>query len=400
MAMAGLHPLRGEEESALTLPAELLPTEPTLAAEQNGLVALLDRLKAPDQATKKSLQEALTRIRSGESVKDSALIQILQERHEIAAASLKAPVQCPRTNEFSYLTDILLPLYQGIEVLSWHSFSKGDQARATRYLEEGLEWSDLIRNGNPTLLEASFASTGWHMIFHCTLSQWELCDNQKASLGTIERLFREHRMSSTEYVAVFKRESQYWIDCGGTKAMLQNHPPDTTLESMLRKPFSSLTAAQVLELPYDPGIEARNLGRIRSRILKHLRAGDPLDEWPKPEPPEHEVTIEDYRRRPNGLGDLLDEQTNGISEHVITANLLKDPAIATCIAWLKAEGEGREFRPGDPGIARDPVDGKPLRIDTGARLIKSIASDRNSDASPETLHFSLMIEVPEWRAPD
>ena len=179
--------------------------------------------------------------------------------------------------------------------------------------------------------------------------------------------------------------------------MLQALDPDATLESMLRKPFNALTAGQVLELPYDQSAEVLRVETIRFRILKNLRAGDPLDRWSAPKPLQGDVTIEDYRKRPNGLGELCHEQSNDISESVIASNLFKDPAMATCIAWLKAEGEGREFGPGNPAIKLDPVDGRPLRIDVEGRLIKSVGLNREPANGDKSAPAILSFDVPEWR---
>ena len=125
IASLAIMPLSGEEKPPLALSPELLPDWPELPPEKNGLVALLHQLKAPDKDTKEAILRAQEKVRSGEPPENPELIELLKQRHKIAVATLNAPVQCPRQKDFTYLSESLLSLFQGMEILSRHSFLQG-----------------------------------------------------------------------------------------------------------------------------------------------------------------------------------------------------------------------------------------------------------------------------------
>lgn len=343
---------------------------PALDSEKNGITLLLSRIKELEPERKKEILRALEQISSGESPQDREFLKFLKERHRIAVATLKAPARCPSGKEPAQLCHVLLGLFQGLEILYFDSFLRGNEKEAFRYLEQGLVWSDLIRKGDPTLLEATFGHVGWQMMFNCAFQGWAISRDQKAGLQEIKRLFNAHRIQRSEYAAIVKREAQYWSDGGGTRGILLDLDPEETMKFALQGPFADLTVAEALQLPYDEKEEIRGYEEHALNSLKHLQNNSPLELWPDFTRVPVQRTLEDYRKAPNGLGDLFRDQLNNVSSEVIAGNFFKDPAVETCIAWLTAEGEGLRFLPSSPGIGLDPIDGKLLRIDPGKRSIK------------------------------
>ncbi|WP_264503399.1 hypothetical protein [Luteolibacter flavescens] len=237
------------------------------------------------------------------------------------------------------------------------------------------------------------------------LSDWETHPDQKAGLSEIEALLREFPCDCSELIQVYRREAQFFSDSGGTKGILQEIPVDQTSGFLLREPFDKLTVGELLELPYDEESEVRRRESQLLGSIEAVRERAPLVNWPGFVVKPSATDLDAYRKRPNGLGDLLEEHPTDIYHGALTTTLFQQPSMETCIAWLRAEGEGKIFTQHSDGVADDPVTGKPLKIEPGSRRIRSVGADLEladlGDLSPDpgiqVLKDDRIIKVPSWR---
>lgn len=405
-SVLGSRPLPGEEKPVITLSPELQLQASAVPDSENGVVILENRLAALDDEIAMTLADGLRQMREGITFEDAALAKQIQERHGIAREALKAPARCRK--EPARLVFALLRLFDGAEFLSRRSSRAGDHDAALAYLDDMLTWSGLIRNGNPGSIEAELARNGWGRAFECALQAWESHPDQKAGLEQIEKLFNRHRMPPSEFTQVIRREAQIWAERGGPKGVLRDYSLDAAPFLVLQRPFERLTTAKILELPYDHKAEILRYETEALRIVEILQSGGPLNSWPGFNRKPIGTTFEDYQKLSNGLGEIFRDYGYDISRIGMFLTFSKDPAVDTCIAWLKAEGEGKKFVPGGPETKLDPMDGKPLRIDLEKRWIMSLAPDQKLDQGekyPEGTGFGQVgtdpcLQVPKWRDPD
>jgi hypothetical protein len=269
-----------------------------------------------------------------------------------------------------------------------------------------LEWSRLIRGSHPNLIEYVIGLMGWRSAFNGMLHDWESHPDQKAGLAEIERLFREFPCPWSELIPVHQREGQYWCDTGGTLGMLQKLPRDQSTGFLLREPFDKLTIGDLLELPYDEASETRREETDLLGSINAARRGAPLIDWPSIRSNEPAgKTLDDYRKRPNGLGDLCEDYSTSLYKGSLSLILFHQPAMETCLAWLKAEGEGKAFTSDSPGVKPDPVTGKPLKIESESRRIRSVGPDMKFEEMDDAgllpgiavSDDDRLLQVPSWR---
>jgi hypothetical protein len=120
----------------------------------------------------------------------------------------------------------------------------------------------------------------------------------------------------------------------------------------------------------------------------------------------HAVVQHERTKRPNGLCDLLDEQSVTLLPVAPLAPFFTDAAMDTCLHWLKAEQSGKSFHPDASNTGRDPMNGKPLQVDTVHRTIRSVGNDlkleENAPPSTRSGFYTLgphdpTLWVPKWR---
>lgn len=398
-----LQPLSGEQKPVVILSPELQFQAPPVPDEKNGIMVLESRLADQDIETDVASHKGLEKLRSGKAVEDVALIEQLKRRHKIARQTLKAPVQCRK--EANRIGSLLAGLFSGAELLSRQCSREGDYEAAMSYLKDMLEWSGLIRNANPNSALTTLARSGWENAFNCAFQEWESHPDQEAGLRAIEKLFHQYRMPQAEYAQVIRREAQLWAERGGPRGFLHGLPLHDPTIMLLQRPLNNLTPAKILELRYDHETEVLRYETEALQIVDILRSGGPLNSWPGFNYQPVGKTFQDYKDRPNGLGDLFYDYGTSLSRAGMFLTFSKDPAVETCIAWLKTEGTWKKFVPGGPETKLDPMDGKQLRIDLEKRWILSLAPDQKLDHGekyPQGTGFGQVgtdpcLQVPKWR---
>jgi len=398
----------GEDKPALTLSPELAIDAPEVPDEKNGILLFEQRLEKLDQASIESLNKAIEQLRAGTPVNDPALFKTLEERHRIARDTLKAPARSQRGTEFSIapITIIYIQACKGADALASRASLAGDRAAAHAYRRDLLEWSRVIRGSHPELVGYMIGLIGWREAFNGMLRDWERHSDQKAGLAEIEGLLREFPCPSTELIPVYRREGQFWCDSGGTRGILEKLPPGQPAALLLREPFDRLTIGEILRLPYDEAAEARRVETQCLGCVAAIRRGAPLVEWPgflRGEP--GGKNLDDYRKLPNGMGDFLEDYSPGYHQGGLSNILFHQPAMETCIAWLKTEGEGNDFIGDSPGVKPDPVTGEPLKIEPEHRRIRSVGADLKFEMMGEIKRLpgitvsddDLLLQVPSWR---
>lgn len=394
-------------EKPIDLPVELQFGGEEIAKDKNGLAKLLEHLEKPTPELSGKIRQALDQLRAGKAVEDAALLEELRERHLTAERWLKPPVQCLRQTISGPFISVVFNLFRGAEILSRQSAIEGDHDAARNYLATMLEWSRLIRKGRPTEMEAMIGHAGWRIAFTCALQEWESVPDQEAGLAKLADLFAKNRIPRGDWADVVRRDAQWWADQGGTKGCLDGFPAGQPLTLLFKEPFAKLTPEQVRELPYDETAELARQTALWSGQLRCLQEDQPLEKWPDFRHKDFPgLTLEDYRKRPNGLGDLLDEQSDKLVSSPALGSFFTDAAMETCLNWLKAEQSDKTFSPDATNTGRDPMNGKLLQVDTAHRSIRSVGVDLKLEerASPPALSgFSSMdphnptLWVPKWR---
>jgi hypothetical protein len=396
---------RSEEKPAIILSPELAINAPEVPDEKNGIVLFEQRLEKLDVATAKSLSEAVKQLRAGTPVNDPALFKKVEERHRAVREVLKVPARTPRRTTYPTLP-LYVQIFNGADALAYKSSLEGNRAAALEYRRDILEWSRLIRGSHPELVGYVMGLAGWRNAFNGMLHDWESHPDQKAGLAEIESLLREFPCPWSELVPVFHREAQFWCDSGGTKGFLEKFPRNQSTALFLREPFDKLTVGDLLDLPYDEASEARRLEAQILGCIAEIRKQTPLSSWPEfnsEEPAGKD--LEAYRKRPNGLGDLMNDHPTGSNKRMLSFIVFHQPATETFLAWLKAEGEGKAFTGESPGVKPDPMTGKFLKIEPETRRIRSVGANMEFEKMEgDNLSTGIVIveddpvlKVPRWR---
>lgn len=395
----------GEDKPAIALSPELAINAPEVPDEKNAIILFEQRLEKLDVTTSKSLSEAVKQLRGGTPVNDPALFKKVEERHLVAREVLKAPARTPRRTTYTTLP-LYLQILNGADALAYKSSLEGNRAATLEYRRDMLEWSRLIRGSHPEFIVYVMGLVGWRNAFNGMLHDWERHPDQKAGLAEIEALLREFPCPWSELVPVFQREAQFWCDSGGTKGFLEKLPRNQSTALFLREPFDKLTVGDLLDLPYDEASETRRLESQILATIAEVRKESPLIGWPgfgseKPAGKD----LETYRKRPNGLGDLMNDYPTESNKRMLSLIVFHQPAMETCLAWLKAEGEGKEFTGDSPGVKPDPMTGKLLKIEPENRRIRSVGPNmefekmEGDERTPGIFmaEDDRVLKVPRWR---
>lgn len=394
-----------EEKPKIVLAPELALDASDISNEKNGIVLFEKQIKPLDDKTSASLSSALDSLRVGTPVEDPALFELLEQRHAAARAVLKSPARFPRRTEFEVMA-VYGQIFQGAEALACRAMLDGSFPVAAGFHRDMLEWSRLMRNSQPALIEYLVGFTGWLTAFNSMLRDWESHPDQKARLSEIEGLFREFSSPREELIPVFRREGQFWCDLGGTLGFLKQLPDDQAPVLSLNEPFSELTPGELLKLPFDEKEEIRRFERNLLDTIQAIHRGAPLSDWPATRIEPTGNTLDFYQVRPNGLGDLLyDHSAKGMVTQVLPMILFARPSMEACLAWLKCENDGKEFTAEFRDLGADPMTGKTLKIELESRRIRSVGPDMKfenlgNDALLPGICSSdddLLLQVPSWR---
>jgi hypothetical protein len=256
------------------------------------------------------------------------------------------------------------------------------------------------------MLECLVAYYGWRSTVGLLLEDWQVHDDQRKRLNAILRVIEANRIEVEELVAITKVEARWWVRQGGTRALTEAFPGDKSSDMLLNDRFKHLTGSDLLSLPYDPEDEANRYFKLISGQIRRLRQGTPAVTWPGNSRPVVDRTIEDYRKLPNGLGDLLFEQgKNSPIDQPWIQGLCRQRLLDACLIWLKRERDGLDVTADYFKELTDPISGEPLDIDFENRVIRCRGWDgKAAPLKPEKLtpgfhheEDDYILVAPRWK---
>ena len=398
-------PGRGTPE----IPTTLRPGSPEVLPGRNGLTRFLSEF-TPISPTQSTLyRESLKALRDGKPLDQPELLESLVKLHQQAKKSLAPPLAFTGSEQPGTFSVALFRLFQGAEILARQALANGNRPAADSYLADLQQWSLMLRNAQPNLIQWVVSHSAWRTSYNCLLEDWQNNPDQDRRLDEIESLVRKNRTTTEELIEAAKGDARWEILHGGVKGVLSELPPSTRMTLFLKEPFAQLSGAEVLALPYDADAQAKRLLRDTLELLRCLEKPAALTEWPVFRDPPNGHKLDYYRTIPNGLGDLFSEQANRSTSMQFWASALsRNPLAEAGLAWLKHERDGTEITPDLFRDFRDPVDGKPLEIDLESRIIrcrgcnmKADPPDPTSPPPPKAGYFSTgddqLLIVPRWK---
>lgn len=371
--------LSEEAEKTFELPDALKSTEPEVPADQNHLTRFFATFPRSVPEFTTSLTKADERLKAGEDAGDPELLGKLRERHARVKELLKPPLAfTPETD--AARTMALFGVFKEAGVLARQAMFEKDYAEADRVLGDMLEWSRMLRNARPNLMQAVIARYGWQHAFDTLLVDWANHPDQAKRLNEIEQLHMRNRIDHRELIEMLKSEALWCVRSGGLRKTLEDEKYADGMTFLLKPPFNDLSAKDLLKLPYDAEAEFRRDMDETLGTLECLKNGTPMDRWPGFEIPVTGHSLEDYAKRPNGLVDLYREQMDhSIRKGVWSAALTRSPLLDACLRWLKLERDGKIVERSCFTDLLDPVDGKPMDVDVENRTIRCRGVNRKAD---------------------
>lgn len=391
------------------IPEALRFTGPEIATAENNLPRFLEAIGPSVREEVKAVGEAVQQLGEGQRVQDEELLEKLRARHRQANDSLKPPL--------TFLPDMesasapLFLLFQGSEVLARQAMLEKDYSLPDRLLGDMLRWSHLLRNSRPNFVQILIGRYGWQTAFKTLLLDWVNHPDQAKRFVEIEKFAANNRLERLELIESLKAEFHWVVEVGGVRKMLEDESYAGVAAISLIPPFNELSVRQLLELPYDVQADFRREADEVLARLECLKRGEPIARWPGFELPVNASTLEDYAKRPNGLGDLFYEQADlSMQNQAWSSALSRGPLLDACLHWLKLEREGQSIDDSRFTNFLDPVDGKPLTVDIKLRTIRNRGPNQKADppdvgGSPRPaagFFYSgddSIIGVPRWRNP-
>ena len=296
-------------------------------------------------------------------------------------------------------------LFRATEILARHALLEGDRRSADRYQTDALSWSKLLRNAHPTDYEALISQYGWRATINLLLEDWQGHQNQQERFDELLPVFEANRIEIEELVAIYKADVRWWANQGGWRALLHQIEKNPTLGWELNDRFKDVTLADLLSLPYDPEADLTRTFAQASDRIRVLRQGIPAVKWPGLTRPVVNRTIEDYRKLPNGLGDLMFEQPRNPKIEPPCDHLCRQRLLDACLLWLKRERNGLNVTVDSFKDLTDPISGDPLDIDFENRVIRCRGWDgKAAPLKPEKLtpgfhheEDDYLFVVPRWK---
>jgi len=356
-----------EKQAAIVLPAEFELPSPPVADAENGILLFLKEFELPLGEAMHRYGDSLELLKSGSPIADPRFFDEFRRTSDLGKKLLKPPLMFPADNASQSHIVPLSRLFQATEILARQSLREGDREAADRFLTDALLWSKLLRSAEPSMLDGLVAHYGWRSSVGVLLEDWQVHDDQRKHLDALLPVFQANRIEVEELVAIAKVEARWWAKQGGTRVFVQ------TLDSnrLLNDRFKHLTRSDLLSLPYDPDAEAKRYFNEISGQIRGLRQGTPAVTWPGNLRPVVDRTIEDYRKLPNGLGDLLFEQgKNSPIDPPWIQGLCRQRLLDACLIWLKRERNGLDVTAASFKELTDPISGRPLDIDLEQRVIR------------------------------
>jgi len=400
--------LAEEKKVEFVLPDALKSTAPEIPADQNHLTRFFATFPKGVPEFTKSLTEAEERLDAGKDAGNPELLGKLRDRHAQAKDLLKPPLEFTPETESAH-TVALFGLFKGADVLARQAMFEKDYSGADELIGDMLEWSRLLRNARPNLMQAVIVRYGWQQAFNTLLLDWAKHPDQAKRLDEIEQLHMKNRIDRGELIEMLKSEALWCARSGGLRKLLEDEPYADMMTMFLKPPFNKLSAKDLLKLSYDAKAEFRRDMDETLGTLECLKNGTPMIRWPGFEIPVTGHSLKDYEKRPNGLGDLYREQMDGSMRCGVWAGALsRSPLLDACIHWLKLERDGKPVDESRFANLLDPVDGKPMEIDVEHRTIRGRGVNRKTDVREPVLGpmaaagftnagDDLIIVVPRWR---
>lgn len=395
-----------EKQPDIVLPAEFEPVSPPVADAENGILLFVKAFKVPIGEEMRRYGDALDLLKSGKPLEDPRFLGEFRQTYELGKRWLNPPLIFPQISNATVPNIVpFTRLFQATEILARQSL-QGDHEAADRFLTDALRWSKLLRSAEPSMLECLVAQYGWRSTVSLLLEDWQVHDDQRKRLDALLPVFQANRTEVEELVAIAKVEARWWAKQGGTRAFIEDFGSDRFSGLMLNDRFKHLTRSDLLSLPYDPEAEAKRYFNEISGQIRELRQGTPAVRWPGNSRPVVDRTIEDYRKIPNGLGDLMFEQgINSPIDPPWIQGLCRQRLLDACLLWLKRERKGLDVTADSFKDLTDPISGQALDIDLENRVIRCRGWDgKAASLTPEKLKPGFHDEeddytlvVPRWK---
>ena len=395
-----------EKPPAIVLPADFELPSPPVADAENGILLFLKQFGVPPYgAQTMRYSDSLKALKAGKPLPDPQFLDEFRRTYDLGKQHLKPPLLFPGY-VFPYSrTAPLRRLFWATEILALHAILEGDRKSADRYLTDALSWSKLLRNAHPTDYEAQIWHYGWQSTIDLLLEDWQGHQNQQERFDELLLIFEDNRIEIEQLVAIYKADVRWWANQGGCRGFLHQIEKNPTLGWDLNDRFKDVTLADLLSLPYDPETDLTRTFDQASDHIRALRQGIPAVKWPGLTRPVVNRTIEDYRKLPNGLGDLMFEQQRNSKIEPPCDHLCRQRLLDACLIWLKRERDGLDVTVGSFKELRDPISGEPLDIDFERRVIRSRGWD--GKAAPLNLEKlkpgfhdeqdDVLLVVPRWK---
>lgn len=385
------------------IPKDLQLDVPAVADDQNALLLLTASLPELSPARLDRWNAAWKGVREGEVCEDAEMLAEAEKIHKKADELLRLPARIPPDFDPLKWSGGILRLMRTEDLLARQACLQGDRTKMDLHVDALLSWNRKLRSASPNALAMSVARGLWTMAFNVLWVDWEKHPAQEERLKEIEARFLKSRPSREEIADVVKNEFLCVRNEGRLPDMLERYFPDKL--SFLNPPFNQISLKELLKLPYD---EAASFSASSEKALKNLedvRSSQPVSEWRMVTRKVPERTMEDYKALPNGLYVLISEQAGrGPDITAYSSPLVLNAQMETCLLWLKAEQSGKRFDETNPTISKDPMNGKPLRVEVDSRFILSVGSNLKPDEpTPLTSEagFSTLgeplLRVPKWR---
>jgi len=397
--------LRADNSWVGVLPPDLRSAEEhVLSRDENALFLAVAQISDQNEAEAKRWRDALTAVKNGRISEDADLIRRAEEIHAKTEKFAHLPSRFPVSIESPEGKRVLrvMGLFRAEELLARQAALQGDREKMDRHIDILLAWNRSLRQARPNLVDWALCSFPWAAAFDLLLEDWQNHPDQARRLREITERFEKTRVGRNELIGVLRADFDTVVDMGPLPEMLQGWKEIGRM-SVLNPPFDAVPIEELLKLPYDQKatIEA-SVAKLRQQ-LSDIASGKPFAEWAEVRRNVPSRTLDDYRKMPNGLYRLQEEQLKQSSTFSVMGGAeMMDAQMATCLHWLEAERAGREFVSGSPEIAQDPMNGKPLRVEVKSRLIRSVGGDfqvNQGEAVPARVGFHRVLQDPALRVP-
>jgi hypothetical protein len=395
-----------EKQASIALPAEFELPSPPVADAENGILLFLKQFGVPPYgAQTMRYSDSLKALKAGKPLPDPQFLDEFRRTYDLGKQQLKPPLLFPGY-VFPYSrTAPLRRLFWATEILALHAILEGDRKSADRYLTDALSWSKLLRNAHPTSYEAQIWQYGWQSSIDILLEDWQGHQNQREGFDELLLIFEANRIEIEQLVAIDKADVRWWANLGGCRGLLHQIEKNPTLGWNLNERFKDVTLAELLSLPYDPEADLKRVFDAATGQIRALRQGIPAVKWPGLTRPVVDRTIDDYRKLPNGLGDLMFEQPRNSKIEPRCDHLCRQRLLDACLLWLKRERNGLDVTAASFKDLTDPISGEPLDIDLERRVIRCRGWDgKAAPLKPEELkpgfhdeEDDYLFVVPRWK---